>query len=87
MMQEKTTPNVEKIRIMILYRYLKANKIPAKRFAQNMGVHSETIYRSMKGSQRLSPDNAVKVEKITNGEVTRLEAMWPEDFDGVDDGN
>jgi len=70
---------------MILYKYLKTNKMSAKRFAELMGVHHETIYRSMKGSQRLSPDNAVKVEKVTNGKVTRLEAMWPEDFDGVDD--
>ena len=73
---------------MILKDWLKKEGIKPYVFAKSIGMAPATIYRNLAGDQRMSARFAVKVEAKTKGEVSRTEAMWPEDFLHKDkDGN
>lgn len=65
---------------MILEDWLKKEKINPCKFAKSIGAEPSVIYRNLSGAHKLSAKYAVKVEKATGGEVSRIEAIWPEDF-------
>ena len=65
---------------MILREWLKKEDTKAYVFANKIGIAPATLYRSMGGQQRLSARYAVKIEDLTKGEVSRSEAIWPEDY-------
>ncbi len=66
--------------IMLLRDWLKKNNVKAYKFAAEIGIAAATLYRSMGGKQRLSARYGVRIEEVTNGEVSRLEAIWPEEY-------
>lgn len=70
---------------MLLKDWLQKEGIKAYAFAIKIGVAPPTLYRSMGGKQRLSARYGVKIEAETNGEVSRCEAIWPEDYVDKDD--
>ena len=73
---------------MILRDWLRKEGLLPYQFARIAGFAPATIYKSVSGDQRLSARLAVIVEDLTDGEVTRTEAVWPEDFIEIDeDGN
>ena len=73
---------------MILRDWLRREGLLPYQFARLAGFAPATIYKSVSGDQRLSARLAVIVEDLTDGEVTRTEAVWPEDFIEIDeDGN
>jgi hypothetical protein len=73
---------------MILRDWLNKEGLLPYQFARIAGFAPATIYKSISGSQRLSARLAVQVEDLTGGQVTRTEAVWPEDFIEIDeDGN
>ena len=65
---------------MILKDWIKKENIKAYKFAKKIGMAKATIYKTLAGQQRMSSKFAVIVEKATNGEVSRTEAVWPEIF-------
>lgn len=62
---------------MDLEDYLQLNKMSAKTFGLKHGISYTTLYASMKGKRRLNANTCLKIEKITEGKVNRIEAMWP----------
>ena len=65
---------------MILRDWLRKEGLLPYQFARLAGFAPATIYKSVSGDQRLSARLAVIVEDLTAGEVSRTEAVWPEDF-------
>jgi DNA-binding transcriptional regulator YdaS (Cro superfamily) len=65
---------------MILKDWLKKEKIRPGTFAKSMGVDTSLVYRHLSGERKFSAKTAVKVEKATKGQVSRSEAVWPEDY-------
>ena len=66
---------------MIVKEWIKLMNYNVPKFCKLIDVTPPTIYMYLKGGKRLSADTAVKIEEATDGQVTRLEAMWPELFD------
>lgn len=66
---------------MLLKQWLKREEIPPYKFAKKMGISPATLYRNLNGERRMTAKHAVIVERLTDREVTRTEAMWPEDFE------
>jgi len=70
---------------MILRDWLLKEGLLPYQFARIAGFAPATIYKSLNGSQRLSARLAVVIEQVTGGEVTRTEAVWPEDHIEIDE--
>lgn len=65
---------------MILKDWLLKEKIPPYKFAKQIQIAPSTLYRNLSGERRMTPKHAVIVERLTCGQVSRTEAVWPEDF-------
>ena len=65
---------------MRLKDWLKSNKMSMKLFAKKLNLSYPYIYKYIKGSRRISHDTAIKIEQITGGDISREEALWPEQF-------
>jgi DNA-binding transcriptional regulator YdaS (Cro superfamily) len=73
---------------MILKHWLKKNKIQLKELAELMGVSISIVNKISSGDRRCSIGNALRIERATGGEVSREEALWPDDFiDKNEDGS
>ena len=70
---------------MILRDWLRKEGLLPYQFAKLAGFAPATIYKSISGDQRLSARLAVIVEELTDRQVTRTEAVWPEDFIVMDE--
>lgn len=66
---------------MLLKEWLKKKNINVPLFAKKMGINPSGIYKYMLGAKRISPELAVRIEEFTKGEVSRVEALWPEMYD------
>ena len=65
---------------MILKDYIRKNKLSIKDFAISMGVTPGTLYKIRTGERRVTVGLAIKIERETHGDVSREEALWPQDF-------
>ena len=66
---------------MLLKDWLKKEKITPYRLSTHiLKCANATITDYLKGRRNLSKKYAVRIEKVTNGEVSRSEVLWPEDF-------
>lgn len=63
---------------MLLRDYLVRNGERLYAFADRIEVDRSTLYRHGSGSRRISATVAIKIEEATEGQVTRMEAMFPE---------
>jgi DNA-binding transcriptional regulator YdaS (Cro superfamily) len=73
---------------LLLKDWLKKNGMSIRAFGRLHGISHVTLCMSFSGKQRLSARTAVKIEHATNGEVSRTESVWPEDFvEKMDDGS
>lgn len=70
---------------MLLSKYLKENKVKKGEFCKAIGIHWGSLHRYLRGDRQFPPKIAVEIERVTGGKVTRLEALWPDEFDGIDD--
>jgi DNA-binding transcriptional regulator YdaS (Cro superfamily) len=61
--------------------WIELNDITASEFAKSLGVSQSTICKHLNAYQRLAPETAESVEKLTKGKVSRLYAMWPDLLD------
>lgn len=65
---------------MLLEDWLKETSVRRIELARRTGIDPSIIYRCLSGERKFSPDQAVKIEKATNGSVSRSEVIWAEDF-------
>lgn len=65
---------------MNVYMWLKKNKVTLSELATKVGVHRTSMYRYYQGINSMPQWVAEKIEEVTNGEVSRGEAMWPNCF-------
>jgi len=66
---------------MLLRDYLKTENIMVKHFAEMMGTSPTYLSHILKGRRRVGIDLAKKIEQLTDGKVSRVEAIYPEDFE------
>lgn len=55
---------------MNLRKYLRGNKIRYRAFAEKLGINEQSLRNIVAGTSRPSLLLALKIEKLTNGEVT-----------------
>jgi DNA-binding transcriptional regulator YdaS (Cro superfamily) len=61
-----------------LEKYLeKTNETPTA-FARRSGVPQPTIWRALNSKRPVSPENALKIEQATDGEIKRYELLYPD---------
>ena len=65
---------------MLLRDYLKKIGESPYVFGAKHGIAPPLLYTWCNGKRRMSSANAVKIEQLTNGEVDRREALWPEEY-------
>lgn len=66
---------------MLLKDWLKKKKMtPYKLSKHFLKCSHSTVTEYLAGRSNLSKKYAVKIEELTDGEVTRTEVLWPEDF-------
>lgn len=63
---------------MLLRDYLKEHDIRQKAMSEKLGVTLTHLRMLMKGKSNPSKTLAIYIERKTDGEVTRQEAMFPE---------
>lgn len=61
--------------------------IDKQKLADKCGVSLRHIDYILSGGRRPSPDLALKIEKVTNGEVTRDELLFPELYESQKDAH
>jgi|688.fasta_scaffold48402_7 DNA-binding transcriptional regulator YdaS (Cro superfamily) len=64
-----------------LKKYLSENQILYREFAEKLGVHTQSIKNIVSGTQRPGLLLALKIEKLTSGQVTA--AQLAEDFEKI----
>lgn len=65
---------------MILKSYLRVSKLSQSEFARQLGVTQGAVWQWIEGVQRVSAENAKRIEEITGGAVTRHDLrpdLWP----------
>jgi len=73
---------------MLLDDYLKQKGMRLYIFAEKVGIDRSTLYKSRSAKRKVSAAVAEKIEKATGGQVTRMEAMFPEMYaEKNDDGS
>ena len=70
---------------MLLKDWLKKEGIRPYVFAKNIGMGAPNMYRCLSQAQRVSAKYALKIEAVTKGQVTRSEALFPEDYVETDE--
>ena len=66
---------------MLLKDYLDLRGIEYQEFAKALGTSRTYLYHVFSGRKKLNLKRAREVEILTKGMVTRLEALYPEDFE------
>lgn len=66
---------------MLLKSWIFKEDMSKAEFARKLGLDRSTLTQYFNGYRRFSSNVCEKIEEITNGEVTRTEAMWPELYD------
>jgi len=64
---------------MELKWYCEKQKLRYKRLAELLGVTPSHVTQLINGKRRPSPELALKIEEVTQGAVTRMELLYPED--------
>ena len=65
---------------MLLREFLDKEQIMYQDFAKDLGVSRVYFYHLLSGHRKVSKKMAVKIEDLTRGRVSRMEALYPEDF-------
>ena len=66
---------------MKLKEYLRAKKIRYRAFSTELGISEQTLKNMMAGASRPGLLLALKIEKLTNGEITPQQMV--EDFEAA----
>lgn len=49
-------------------------------FAKDLEISREYFYHILSGHRKVSKKMAVKIQELTKGHVSRMEALYPEEF-------
>lgn len=60
---------------MNLKKYLREKKIRYREFAEQLGINEQSLKNIIAGTSRPGLMLALKIEKLTNGEVTPLQLV------------
>ena len=63
---------------MKLIEWQKEKKVSNTALARQLGVHVSFITHINKGRRRVSPRLALKIEQVTENEVSRMELLYPD---------
>lgn len=63
---------------MTLKEYLFRYEITSTEFSKKLGVSRSYFCQVLNGKKRMHPDKALLIELLTDAEVTRDEALFPE---------
>lgn len=63
---------------MKLIAWQKKNKISNKELAERVMIHVSLLTHMKMGRRRPSPDLALRIEKATDGKVSRMELLYPD---------
>ncbi len=63
---------------MKLKKWQEENGVTNTKLAKCLGVHVSFITHLNKGRRKYSPELALKIEELTNGEVDKLELLYPD---------
>lgn len=63
---------------MKLEEWQKEKNISNTELAKQLGIHVSFITHLNKGRRKFSPELALKIEQATNGAVTRMELLYPD---------
>ena len=73
---------------MILRDWMKREGVNRLHLSKRIGCSPQNVYNIFNGKQLMSQKIAVKIEELTKGEVSRAEAMWPEQYvETMEDGS
>ena len=64
---------------MNLRTYLTTREITQAEFAKTCGVSAGLVWQWLEGKTSVTPDKAKLIEEKTGGEVTRMEALYPDE--------
>jgi hypothetical protein len=62
---------------MKLKDYIKSKNVTLKQFCQENDFNYDSFRVMLTGSYTPSPDMALKIEQATNGQVNRLDLLYP----------
>lgn len=63
---------------MLLKDYLTKNKITLRQFSKLCDISATKLCFILSGKKSALKKHAERIEKATNGEVSRFEVLWPE---------
>ena len=63
---------------MILEDWIKKEGVTVTTIAKRLSMWPSNLYTVLSGKQRMPVKHARNIEEMTNGEVSRDEAIWPE---------
>lgn len=63
---------------MLLKDFLYINSINQTEFAKQVRIGRSNFNNCLNGHRRFKPEHALKIEKLTKGEVSRDEVLFPE---------
>lgn len=69
---------------MLLRDFLDKEGIMYQDFARDLGINRVYFYNILSGRRKVSKRLAKKIEELSKGRVSRIEALYPEDFQEED---
>lgn len=69
---------------MLLRDFLDKEGIMYQDFANDLGISRVYFYNILSGRRKVSKRLAKKIEELSKGRVSRIEALYPEDFEETD---
>jgi len=64
---------------MKLYEYLRDNNIQVSKFAEMLDIRQTSLSKIIHNKMKVSKSTAKKIEELTEGKVTRIEMLYPDD--------
>ena len=64
---------------MKLKEYIKSNGMSVSEFAHIVGISRQHMNNIIHGHRKVSRNIAVAIEDATDGELNRVQLIWPED--------
>jgi len=66
---------------MLLKDYLKRYKIKTREFAKLLNMTPNYASQLINGHRKITRKNAKLIEEVTDGKVSRLECLYPEEYE------
>jgi DNA-binding transcriptional regulator YdaS (Cro superfamily) len=71
---------------MKLSDWQKQNGVTSRKLAELVNIHESHMCKVLKGKRELSPKAAARISEATNGEVTVMELLFPDQSQSLQPG-